>query len=335
MTSDAKIGLLLGLVFIFIIAFIVNGLPSLRTETSGGELQNSVLLSSQNDRAAIGVNERKAEAVLGGPGAPGKERAEAVEPAGGDDQQIRFKRPMPQPGFVVREEETLENIILRDSPLGDSLILQERVSVGPVLKQDDTAAEETGVGDGRSIEVLRIDRSRENGLVRRSDAIKEPKTTKAPAPKKYVVAEGDTLASIAKKFYGAEEGNRIANINRIFEANKQVLESADMIIAGQELLIPARAAKAVSKKNVGSAGVGKSLFESVKSVGRRSIGGDGLAGGAGRYYTVQEGDSLWTIAAAQLGSGARYDDIYKLNMDIMKDEDSVAAGVRLKLPARD
>ena len=27
MTSDAKIGLLLGLVFIFIIAFIINGLP--------------------------------------------------------------------------------------------------------------------------------------------------------------------------------------------------------------------------------------------------------------------------------------------------------------------
>ncbi|UCG48121.1 MAG: LysM peptidoglycan-binding domain-containing protein [Phycisphaerales bacterium] len=334
MTSDAKIGLLLGLVFIFIIAFIVNGLPSLRTETSGGELQNSVLLSSQNDRAAIGVNERKAEAILEEPGAPGQESVKPAEPGAADDQKIRFKSPMPQPGFVVREreEETLENIILRDSPLSDSLIFQERVSLGPALKQDDTATEQKGAGDSRSIEVLRTDRSRENELVRRSDAIKE---TKAPAPKKYVIAEGDTLAGIAKKFYGPEEGNRIANINRIFEANKQVLKSADMIIAGQELLIPALAAKAESKKNEGSAGVGGALFEPVKSVGRRSTAGDGLAGGAGRYYTVQEGDSLWTIAAAQLGSGARYQDIYKLNMDVMKDEDSVAAGVRLKLPARD
>ncbi|HEX42205.1 MAG TPA: hypothetical protein ENN81_09115, partial [Phycisphaerales bacterium] len=37
MTSDAKIGLLLGLVFIFIIAFIINGLPSLRQEPNGNE----------------------------------------------------------------------------------------------------------------------------------------------------------------------------------------------------------------------------------------------------------------------------------------------------------
>ena len=34
MTSDAKIGLLLGLVFIFVIAFVINGLPSLRPPTS-------------------------------------------------------------------------------------------------------------------------------------------------------------------------------------------------------------------------------------------------------------------------------------------------------------
>lgn len=35
MTSDAKIGLLLGLVFIFVIAFIINGLPgSARNKTA-------------------------------------------------------------------------------------------------------------------------------------------------------------------------------------------------------------------------------------------------------------------------------------------------------------
>ena len=34
MTSDAKIGLLLGLVFIFVIAFVINGLPSLRPPTA-------------------------------------------------------------------------------------------------------------------------------------------------------------------------------------------------------------------------------------------------------------------------------------------------------------
>ena len=38
MTSDAKIGLLLGLVFIFLIAFIINGLPSFNNNKDNNEL---------------------------------------------------------------------------------------------------------------------------------------------------------------------------------------------------------------------------------------------------------------------------------------------------------
>ena len=42
MTSDAKIGLLLGLVFIFIIAFVVNGLPNLRNSDNNQLTTNMV-----------------------------------------------------------------------------------------------------------------------------------------------------------------------------------------------------------------------------------------------------------------------------------------------------
>ena len=46
MTSDAKIGLLLGLVFIFVIAFIINGLPNLRPQqATGADALKSELLS--------------------------------------------------------------------------------------------------------------------------------------------------------------------------------------------------------------------------------------------------------------------------------------------------
>ncbi|MGA2094604.1 MAG: hypothetical protein ABSH16_14575 [Sedimentisphaerales bacterium] len=38
MTSDAKIGLLLGLVFIFVIAFIINGLPGFHHKDDGNKL---------------------------------------------------------------------------------------------------------------------------------------------------------------------------------------------------------------------------------------------------------------------------------------------------------
>ena len=49
---------------------------------------------------------------------------------------------------------------------------------------------------------------------------------------------------------------------------------------------------------------------------------------------MREGDSLWQIAAEQLGNGSRYTELAELNADILDDEDTVLVGMRLKLPAR-
>ena len=49
----------------------------------------------------------------------------------------------------------------------------------------------------------------------------------------YKVQPGDTLSKIAKQFYGNAN-----DYNRIFEANRDKLESADKIRAGQELVVP-------------------------------------------------------------------------------------------------
>jgi nucleoid-associated protein YgaU len=52
----------------------------------------------------------------------------------------------------------------------------------------------------------------------------------------YDVKSGDTLSKIAKQFYG--DANQY---NKIFEANKPMLKSADEIYPGQKLRIPAMA----------------------------------------------------------------------------------------------
>lgn len=49
----------------------------------------------------------------------------------------------------------------------------------------------------------------------------------------YTVQSGDTLSKIAKEFYGNAN-----DYNRIFEANRDKLESPDKIQPGQELVIP-------------------------------------------------------------------------------------------------
>lgn len=57
MASDAKIGLLLGLVFIFIIALVINGLPSFHEDGSNNQLTTN-MVSSQNNPPAIAAKER-------------------------------------------------------------------------------------------------------------------------------------------------------------------------------------------------------------------------------------------------------------------------------------
>jgi len=51
-------------------------------------------------------------------------------------------------------------------------------------------------------------------------------------------------------------------------------------------------------------------------------------------YIVQEGDTLWRIAARQLGEGRRYKEIAELNTGLVNDENSLAVGTRLIMPAR-
>jgi len=54
-----------------------------------------------------------------------------------------------------------------------------------------------------------------------------------------------------------------------------------------------------------------------------------------RTYTVKEGDSLWKIAASQLGNGGRFEEIAKLNADILKGrQDNLSVGMQLKIPAK-
>ena len=68
-------------------------------------------------------------------------------------------------------------------------------------------------------------------------------------------------------------------------------------------------------------------------------------GGSGTSYTVEKGDTLWTIADQMLGSPLRYAEIYQLNKDVIEAEaqgrgktDSsnghwIFAGTVLQIPA--
>ncbi len=279
MTRDVKIGLLLGLAFIFMIAFVINGLPSFRGDSN--ELTKT-WVDFPDKQPGIGAKER---GVIDWAAAIEKQPFRVDNPL--LDDPVRFRTDLPQGPPTAKNT----------NPLGlqDSNIVKP-VAPGPI-----------------NVEITDV---------------------KPALPKIYVVADGDNLALIAKKFYGDEEGNKRANIMKIFEANRNLLESADDIQVGQKLIIPAlRSSAAAENKN--KSGLASSIFEKVKSIGREHLSSNkGRTAEPSKKYTVREGDSLWRIAAEQLGDGSRYTEVAKLNADILSDEDSLTVGTSLKIPAR-
>jgi len=284
MTSDAKIGLLLGLVFIFIIAFIINGLPRFRSNTNNNELTTNTV-NLPNDSMGIAAKERKAQAVFDRVGRLTQERVDEVPVVSKNEGAVRFEMPLPEGTSAVK----------------DYLIVK-------------TAN----------------DRSKPSALLSETNEKTKVNKPKPALPKTYVVSEGDNLAIIAQKFYGPDAGNKKINVARIFEANRKLLKSLDEIYVGQKLTIP----PLIDKTDSVFSG---SLFEKVKSIGRKLTSDDPpKAPGTRRskQYVVREGDSLWRIAAQQLGDGTRYEEINELNADIVEDEDYLTVGMSLRIPVQ-
>ena len=341
MTSDAKIGLLLGLVFIFVIAFIINGLPNFGNR----QAEATPMTDFVDENLSVAGNAQEAQEQLDWEGllAQGGEEQPDTQPVeaeletdsalpettvamGTGDQDVRSVRTLDAlMGGVSR---TIEDVIRGIGEASESMTLQAETSEpAPAIELPVRTAVSEPETQPEPVQTARSSRS--------TAPASQPARTPSKKPKTqiYVVKEGDVLATIAKKAYGPEEGNKLANIKRIFQANSMTLNSPDEIVVGQKLVIPS-----LPKSKADNADPAKVLaganFEKVESVSRKAVAGTKSGKAKGRYYVVQDGDSLWKIASTQLGSGARSEEIAKLNNDILKSKDALSIGMRLRLPAK-
>jgi nucleoid-associated protein YgaU len=281
MASDAKIGLLLGLVFIFIIALIINGLPSFREDGSNNQLTTN-MVSLQNNPPAIAAKER---GVINLREAVGKKPAQVELPSAGN-QDILPATTVPESASVIKE----------------------------------TAAEQAIAAAAQAVAA--------------KDEGQKTESNEAILSKIYVVSEGDSLASIARKFYGSQQGSKKVNVTRIFDVNRKLLKSPDEIHIGQKLVIPPLlVASAPSKGKIANV-LSETEFTKVESIGKRHLLANGRQAEQNSGYVVREGDSLWQIAAEQLGNGSRCSEIAELNAGVLDGEDNLSVGMRLKMPAR-
>jgi nucleoid-associated protein YgaU len=303
MTSDAKIGLLLGLIFIFIIAFVINGLPGLHKKDDGNKL-TTTMVGLQNRQSGLGANERKLALEI----------APAAAPASGEQSRTTLESAPSAEQPASSADTRFTMALPQGAPTGTAA-----AAAGPTISNSTQSAPAVNIQPA-------------------------PKTESArpAAPKVYVVQEGDTLSSIAKKVYGEQQGNKLTTINAIFEANRVILKTADELYVGQKLVMPALPGSTTASPAAPGVLSGPA-FTKVGSIGKRHLpaNADKQASAAktgssktGRIYVVKEGDSLWRIAADQLGDGNRYKEIVRLNSDILSSEDDIQVDMKLKLPAK-
>lgn len=320
MTSDAKIGLLLGLVFIFIIAFVINGLPRFRNTTNGSELTTN-MVSSQNDTHPIGSMERNAPGVFNWTAEPAEETValKAAEPAVEQKEDVRFKMDLPDDILVAKENSIME--------IADQNTTTATKEVKPTQPAQVTGQEENAE---KAVAVEPAGKSEPVNPV-----VNQAEPAKSVWPKSYVVTEADSLGlvSVAKKFYGPEQGNKKVSIDRIFEANRTLLKSPNEIYVGQKLTIPPPVTSGTETKETQRSFV-NSVFETVKSIGRKTLSTDSDNAEQTVPYVVRQDDNLWRIATEQLGDGSRYKEIRKLNANVIKNENDLEVGMLLRIPVK-
>ena len=122
-----------------------------------------------------------------------------------------------------------------------------------------------------------------------------PRTGRVDHAAHHVVQAGDDLWSLAERYYGDGRDWR-----KIATANPTVLTGGpDRLQVGWRLRIP-------------------------------DLDHD-LPGG-GRMITVRRGDTLSSLSERELGSSARWTDIFRVNRALLSDPDQLAVGMRLVLP---
>ena len=361
MDSKAKIGLLAGLVFVFIAAFAIDAIidrnysraapeavrvepyseprPTLEVVDPEPKIADFVDHSKKRNRKP----EQKIvdfPEIVGPPASTPADTVvlpvadvsgESVLPATEvlDEQPIVVERPVPKPtkprwpkNYVVQPGDHLTAIAMTFYGCSDTHSYPYVQKLFRANRSQLDSPDDLFVGQALVIPAPNEAGRAAIDLADESNSEVQPPQKKLTEARAYIVQSGDNLADIAKKFYGAQAGNRTSVIRQLFRVNRPRLKSPHLLNVGQKLTIPPLSSltteSVVQRLNPGRASGSPEV--SYQAPGRL------------KKYTVRKGDSLWSIAANNLGNALLYQTIAQLNASLLDNANHLKAGMQLHLP---
>ena len=280
------------------------------------------------------------DASDGAPGRSGSSGADVVLPSGAAtlaessprsrDDENRLSRPH---GRVLREEGTSpdESALAAVSEATGSPTLTAAAPSQAQARRQRTLQEYLDARSSRKPADRRPNRRAveppTDGQATRPTRTQPPTSAGNPAagvrPVHHTVVAGDTLSKIAAAHYGSRSPTVI---NAVFDANRNVLSSPDLLSVGLELTLPAVTGfdlRSRPGRDPGLAG---------PAPRRDRVGTAQPVSASFRWYQIKQNDRYISIAREQLGDGRRWQEIHKLNKDKFPDPDRIRPGVRIKLP---
>jgi nucleoid-associated protein YgaU len=214
----------------------------------------------------------------------------------------------------------------RQAPRGpDAALIGEVESMGGQVVQDPNGNSEIRLPEA----VRTVPRKSPSPQVHATNE-KLATSTQGDAPvmtepmKVHAVKQGETLFQISSKYYGTGHlWRELAKYNGVSDKAGQVRVGAQLKIPGRETLTgrPAPQQRATTTPPAAPPAPGKKPAPGETRPGRIEVA----------TYTVKRGDTLGEISQKVLGTSRRWQEIAKLNK--LDDEDSIAAGMVLKVPA--